>query len=149
MERITITIDDDLLAAVDALAQVRGYASRSEAIRDMLRDAARKETADTSAPCVATLTYVYDHAMRDLPQRLTDAQHAQHDLSIATTHVHFGHDDCLEVAILRGPSDAVRRHADTLTAQRGVRHAHLHLIPVSGETREHSHGGHSHSHGGL
>jgi CopG family nickel-responsive transcriptional regulator len=149
MERITITIDDDLLASVDALAAVRGYTSRSEAIRDMLRAASKREhLAADAAPCVATLTYVYDHSLRDLPQRLADAQHAHHDLSIATTHVHFGHDDCLEVAILRGPAGAVQAHADALTAQRGVRHAHLHLIPVSDE-HEHSHGGHSHRHGGL
>lgn len=149
MERITITIDDDLLASVDALVEARGYASRSEAIRALLREASKHEhLADAAAPCVATLSYVYDHSLRDLPQRLVDAQHAHHDLSVATTHVHFGHDECLEVAILRGPVDAVRHHADTLTAQRGVRHAYLHLIPVS-EEHEHAHHGHSHRHGGL
>lgn len=149
MERITITIDDDLLAEVDALVASRGYASRSEAIREMLRETAKNEhLSDGAAPCVATLTYVYSHGIRDLPQRLVDAQHEHHDLSVATTHVHFGHDDCLEVAILRGSARAVRQHADELTAQRGVRHAHLHLIPVPGEDREHSHDGHVHRHGG-
>ncbi len=150
MERITITIDDDLLASVDALAAAKAYTSRSEAIRDMLREAARREhLADGETPCVATLTYVYDHTLRDLPQRLVDAQHGHHELSVATTHVHFGHDHCLEVAILRGPAEAVRRLADALTAQRGVRHAHLHLIPVVGEAQPHSHHGQTHSHGSL
>lgn len=103
MERITITIDDDLLASVHALAAERAYTSRSEAIRDLLRETARREhLADGTTPCVATLTYVYDHSLRELPQRLVDAQHAQHDLTVATTHIHFGHDHCLEVAILRG-----------------------------------------------
>lgn len=149
MERITITIDDDLLAEVDALAALRGYGSRSEAIREMLRGAAKQEhLADGGAQCMAALAYVYNHALRDLPQRLVEAQHAHHDLSVATTHVHFGHDDCLEVAILRGPAAAVRQHADTLTAQRGVRHAHLHLIPVKGDSAEHSHHGQPHRHAG-
>jgi CopG family nickel-responsive transcriptional regulator len=148
MERITITIDDDLLAEVDALVVARGYTSRSEAIREMLRESAKHaHLADGAAPCVATLTYVYNHALRDLPQRLVDAQHEHHDLSVATTHVHFGHEDCLEVAILRGPAASVQRHADALTAQRGVRHAHLHLIPVPGDEHEHNHGGHTHRHG--
>lgn len=140
MERITITIDDDLLAEVDALVVARGYTSRSEAIREMLRESAKHEhLADGTTPCVATLTYVYNHGLRDLPQRLVDTQHERHDLSVATTHVHFGHEDCLEVAILRGSAAAVQRHADALTAQRGVRHANLHLIPVPGEEHEHSH----------
>jgi CopG family nickel-responsive transcriptional regulator len=150
MERITITIDDDLLASIDALAGRRGYASRSEAIRDMLRDAAKQEkVTDGATHCVASLTYVYDHSVRDLPQRLVDAQHAHHDLGIATTHVHFDHDHCLEVALLRGSAAAIQHHADSLTAQRGVRYAHLHLIPLAREAEPHSHHGHSHDHGGL
>lgn len=143
MERVTITIDDELLAQLDALATLHGYTSRSEAVREMLREVTRQEhLRDGATPCVATLTYVYDHTQHDLPQRLVEAQHHQHDLSVATTHVHFGHDECLEVAILRGPAQAVQRHADALTAQRGVRHAHLHLIPAPA----HEHGAHSHSH---
>lgn len=150
MERITITIDDDLLAEVDALAAARGYASRSEAIRDMLRETAKHEhLSDGAAPCMATLAYVYNHGLRDLPQRLVDTQHEHHELNVATTHVHFGEDDCLEVAILRGSVDAVRRHADQLTAQRGVRHAHLHLIPAPAEEHKHSHHGHTHRRGGA
>lgn len=150
MERITITIDDELLASIDALAQRRGYASRSEAIRDMLRAAAMQDhVTDNATPCVASLTYVYDHSMRDLPQRLVEAQHAHHDLGIATTHVHFDHDSCLEVALLRGPAAAIQHHADSLTTQRGVRYAHLHLIPLVHADEPHSHGGHTHTHGGL
>ncbi|GAN80698.1 nickel-responsive transcriptional regulator NikR [Acidocella aminolytica] len=150
MERITITIDDELLASIDALASLRGYTSRSEAIRDMLREAAKREhLANGSTECVASLTYVYDHSMRDLPQRLVEAQHSHHDLGIATTHVHFDHDNCLEVALLRGSAEAIQHHADSLTAQRGVRHARLHLIPLPHGTAPHRHGGRTHSHGGL
>jgi CopG family nickel-responsive transcriptional regulator len=148
MERITITIDDDLLATVDMLVKRHGYPNRSEAIRELVRESANRINAKASrAPCVATLSYVFDHHMRDLPQRLTEEQHAHHEISIATTHVHFDHDTCLEVSILRGPIDAVRKFSDSVTTQRGVRHSYLHLIPV--KTMGHSHGPgtapHSHS----
>lgn len=139
MERITITIDDDLLAEVDTVVAARGYTSRSEAIREMLRATAKDERlSDGATPCMATLTYVYSRGLRDLPQRLVDTQHEHHDLSVASTHVHLGNDDCLEVTILRGPADALRRHSDELTTQRGVRHACLHLIPVQAEQGERS-----------
>jgi CopG family nickel-responsive transcriptional regulator len=152
MERITITIDDKLLATVDALVEKRGYPSRSEAIRELLREAAKQDhAAEGRAPCVATLTYVYDHSIRDLSQRIVAAQHDHHDLSIATTHVHFDHDSCLEVAILRGRTDAIQKLADSLTAQRGVRHANLHLIPtnLSGHRHAHEPGGQGHDHEAL
>jgi CopG family nickel-responsive transcriptional regulator len=149
MERITITIDDDLLAAIDNLIEHRGYPSRSEAIRELVREAATRDyTSRGDAPCVAALSYVYDHSARDLSQRLVNAQHDHHDLSIATTHVHFDHDSCLEVAILRGSSSAIQKMADGLTAQRGVRHASLNIIPLksSGKPHRHGPGGVPHTH---
>ncbi len=141
MERITITIDDDLLETIDGFVRERGYPSRSEAIRELVREAANREHVSAGrAPCVATLTYVFDHATRELSQRLTDRQHDHHNLGISTTHVHFDHDSCLEVAILRGPVDKIRELADTLTVQRGVRNASLHIIPLKAGKVTHSHG---------
>ncbi len=150
MERITITIDDDLLGTIDDIVRDRKYPSRSEAIRELVREAASREHGSAGrAPCVATLTYVFDHATRELSQRLTDQQHDHHNLGVATTHVHVDHDSCLEVTILRGPIDKVRELADTLTTQRGVRHASLHIIPIKAGKVTHSHGdglpSHTHS----
>jgi CopG family nickel-responsive transcriptional regulator len=139
MERITITIDDELLEIVDALVKERGYQGRSEAIRELLRDSASRSYAQAGrAPCVATLSYIFDHNTRELSQRLTSEQHDHHDLSVSSMHVHFDADSCLEVSILRGPIDSIRKFADSLTTQRGVRHSYLHIIPV--KTIKHSHG---------
>ena len=147
MQRITITIDDDLLQAVDGLMTRRGYSSRSEAFRDIVRDMVdRQSAADPKAACIATLSYVFDHATRDLASRLTHAQHDHHDLSVASMHVHLDHAACLEVSVLRGPSGEVTAFADTLATQRGVRHAHLHLVPIRVSTARHKHGAHATEH---
>jgi CopG family transcriptional regulator, nickel-responsive regulator len=141
MQRFTITIDDDLLGTVDAVMESRGYASRSEAVRDMIREAASREVAlKDQTPCVAVLGYVYDHETRALAQRLTRTFHDHHDLSVAGMHVHLDHESCLEISVLRGPVSAVRGLADALTAQRGVRHANLHVVPVQVSESRHSHG---------
>ena len=130
MQRITITIDDDLLLAVDGLCTERGYASRSEAVRDIVRDAlAPTRAAEAETPCFGALSYVYRHTTRDLARRLTGGGH-HHGVSVASLHVHLTHDDCLEVAVLRGSATAMRAYADTVTTQRGVRYGHLHLIPA-------------------
>jgi len=152
MERITITIDDELLETVDTLVRERGYPNRSEAIRELVRESASRIHAKAGrAPCVATLSYVYDHHTRELAQRLTSSQHDHHEIGIATTHVHFDHDSCLEVAILRGPIDTVRKLADSISTQRGVRHSNLHIIPVKTVAHRHSHepGARPHTHTAL
>ncbi|WP_424813118.1 nickel-responsive transcriptional regulator NikR [Roseococcus sp. YIM B11640] len=134
MQRITISLDDALLDFIDRFGEGRGYSSRSEAIRDILRETAAREEmqADASAPCVAALSYVYEHETRDLARRLTTAQHDHHDLTVATLHVHLDHAECLEVAVLKGPVAAVREFGDSMVTQRGVRLGHLHLVPVEG-----------------
>ena len=92
MQRITITIDDALLTAVDDLCARRGYGSRSEAVRDIVRDAlapARAAETGGSAACYGALSYVYSHGTRDLARRLTGEGH-EHGVSIAFFHAPLG-----------------------------------------------------------
>jgi CopG family nickel-responsive transcriptional regulator len=143
MERITITVDEDLLKQIDTLSEQRGYRNRSEIFRDMARDALAREAlgsaeqANNDQPCFGTLTYVYDHGIRDLPIRLTDNHHSHHALSIATTHVHVNHDNCLEVSILSGTAGDLRKFADSVTSQRGVRYGKLHIVSLNGDDDPH------------
>ena len=138
MQRVTVTLDDDLLAGLDAVAARDGYASRSEALRDILREAlAKPERGTDDAPCVATLSYVYDHETRELARRITHVQHAHHALSVASLHVHLDHETCLEVAVLKGPVREVEAMAAQVTNQRGVRYGQLHVIPA---VAPHDHG---------
>lgn len=140
MQRVTITIDDPLLEVLDGIIEHRGYASRSEAMRNMIRNTATQQAAATDrGSCVAVLAFVYDHETRSLAQRLVQSSHDHHDLIVAGMHVHLDHDSCLEVSVLKGDAAAVGILSDELTAQRGVRHANLHLVPVKISKERHSH----------
>ncbi len=129
MQRVTITLDDDLLATLDNLSARRGYHNRSEALRDILRGALAQESVeDNQQQGYAVLSYVYEHEKRDLASRIVATQHHHHDLSVATLHVHISHDDCLEIAVLKGKMGEVQHFADDVIAQRGVRHGHLQCL---------------------
>ncbi len=143
MNRITITIDDDLMAELDRFMERHDYANRSEAFRDILREKVKTEQLRSTddSHCIACLSFVYDHHERELSQRLTRAQHDHHDLNVSALHVHLDHDNCIEALILKGPVEGVRRFAQSVTTQRGVRHGNLHLVPLDVELGGHSHGG--------
>jgi CopG family nickel-responsive transcriptional regulator len=143
MQRVTITLDDDLVAEIDAFMLARGYSNRSEAMRDLTRAGLTEMQAGSTAngPCVGALVYVFDHERRELARRLTSVHHHHHGLSLATTHVHLDDDTCLEVALLRGAADEVRHLADHVIAERGVRHGRLVIVPT-----EPGEGGHHHDH---
>lgn len=144
MERFTISLEGKLATAFDALLAARGYRNRSEAIRDILRqtlEQARLED-DVGAHCIATLSYVYNHHERELSKRLMNLQHGNHEVCVSTMHSHLDHDNCVECAILRGPTAEVRRFAEQVMAEAGVRHGSLKLVTVemaeSRSSHEHS-----------
>src|SRR5215475_8520521 len=145
MQRVTITIDDELDAELDRFMQTRGYANRSEAIRDLARSGLQQAAVEVGGPrpCVAALVYLYDHEARELPKRLTRDFHDRHDLAQATLHVHLDHDSCMEVTVLKGRGSEVKAFADHVIAERGVRHGHVVMMPID---PDHAHG-HSHTHG--
>lgn len=148
MERITMSIDERLAREFDVLIAKRGYASRSEAMRDLLRREVESNRVAYEARswCVANLSYVYNHHERELAERLTEAQHAHHDLVVSAMHVHLDHDHCLESVILKGPTAAVRAFAARIQAERGVRHGGVNLVTV--ETGDEHAGAAAHRHRG-
>jgi len=151
MQRITITLDDDLMADLDRVMAARGYQNRSEAIRDLARAGLQQAAQDAGASrdCVAALAYVYDHSARDLARRLVHAFHEHHDLSLATLHVHLDHASCMEVTVLKGRTRDVQTFADHVIAERGVRHGRVFIVPVELGNEVHAHAdapAHRHSH---
>lgn len=134
LQRVTITLDDDLVDEIDAFIARRGYQNRSEAMRDLARAGLAELQGDVAAgrDCVAAVVYAFDHEKRELARRLTAVHHHHHDLSLATTHVHLDAQNCLEVALLKGPIGEVRHFAEHLTAERGVRYGRLVVIPMPG-----------------
>ena len=143
MQRFTISLDDELAAQFDELIAARGYINRSEAVRDLLRERLGSAAMDAKHAkfCVANASYIYDHHEHMVAGRVMDLQHEHHDLVVSSMHTHLDHDHCLESVVLRGSTAAVQACAQQLVALRGVRHGHVHLVPLASETR-----GHQHSH---
>jgi CopG family transcriptional regulator, nickel-responsive regulator len=155
MQRVTITIDDELDEELDRFMKARGYANRSEAIRDLARSGLQQRSTEIAGerPCVAALVYLYDHEARELPKRLTRDFHDRHDLAHSTLHVHLDHENCMEVTVLKGSGADVQQFADRIISERGIRHGQVVYLPADGVhshdggTRHSHEHGHSHSHG--
>jgi CopG family nickel-responsive transcriptional regulator len=147
MRRLTISIEDDLADTFDQLMKEKGYQSRSEAFRDLLRGALVKDSvgAGSARHCVGVLSYVYNHHERQLASRLTEMQHEHHDVTVSTMHAHLDHDNCIETVILRGATREVMHFAEAVVAQTGVRHGKFNVIPVETEGGGHKHHHHVHT----
>lgn len=126
--RFGVSIEERLLTSFDNLISRRGYATRSEALRDLIRDSlvqSRIEASQQKIEVIGSLTLIYDHHAHDLTKQMTEIQHAHEGLVISVLHVHIGHDDCMEVIVLRGSGKEVSKLADSLLSLKGVKHGKL------------------------
>lgn len=149
LSRIGIALDSDLLDRFDQYISSQGYTNRSEAFRDLIRDRlVAEKTAQPDATVVGTVTLIYDHHAHGVTDKLTDLQHAHHELVVSTSHAHLDHESCLEVLIVHGKSSEVETFAGRLIGLKGVQHGRLvmtvaepapHHVHTNGHRNPHKH----------
>ncbi len=123
--RFGVSVDEELLRKFDQLTVERGYANRSEALRDLMRDALVQQQWQEDEEVVGVVTLLYDHHARNLEAQLTDIQHEHHKQILSTMHIHLDHDHCLEIVAVRGTGRQIEELATKLIGMRGVRHGKL------------------------
>ncbi|MEK6582827.1 MAG: nickel-responsive transcriptional regulator NikR [Nitrospirota bacterium] len=124
--RFGISLEKALIERFDSLIRKKGYANRSEAIRDLIRDSLVMEEWEAgNVETVGTITLVYSHHTRELADTLTDLQHHYHTSIISAMHIHLDEHNCLEVLVVKGKGKDIRKIADRLIGTKGVKHGKL------------------------
>ena len=123
--RFGVSLEASLLDKFDRLIRKKGYATRSEALRDLIRQELVKNEWEEDQEVAGTITFIYDHHKRGLSSQLTDLQHDHQDTIISTQHIHLDHHNCLEIVAVKGKAGEVQKLADELRSVKGVRHGAL------------------------
>ena len=123
--RFGVSLDKKLLDKFNRLIREKDYPNRSEAIRDLIREALVKSEWAEGKEVAGVITLVYDHHRRDLVSRLTDVQHDFHGLIVSSQHIHLDEDNCLEVVVARGKPKRIGQLASRMRATKGVKHGSL------------------------
>ncbi len=144
LTRFSVSLEADLLEAFDEYVRDGAFATRSEAIRQLLRQTLTRDAFDADdTPVTATLTLVYDHHRPHLVEKLLNVQHDHANRVIASMHVHLDHDRCMEVIVLRGPGGELQNLAAAIRGLKGVHTGTLALAGAGGPDHDH---GHEHPH---
>ncbi|MFO7898370.1 MAG: nickel-responsive transcriptional regulator NikR [Planctomycetota bacterium] len=124
--RFGVSMDEELLAKFDALAKRRGAANRSEAIRDLIRDALVEEGWQSGkGEAMAAVVIVYDHHSREINRRLNHIQHERTDAVVSSLHIHMDEHRCMEIIVLRGERGLLNQLAYRIIGTRGVIHGRM------------------------
>ena len=123
--RFGISLDRELIEVFDRHIKAQGYQSRSEALRDLIREALLHKKRMEGGLVAGAIVMTYDHHKRELVNRLIDIQHDFHDLIISTQHVHLDHENCLEVIAVKGNAPEIEKLSSALKVLVGVKHLSL------------------------
>jgi CopG family nickel-responsive transcriptional regulator len=131
LERIGISLEKDLLSQFDALIARQGYQSRSEAVRDLVRQQLSQERlGDPKSEAVAAVFLVYDHHAANLSEKLIAVQHSHLLHAISSLHVHLDEHDCLEIIVLRGQVGEINKVGENILSMKGVKLGRINLVAV-------------------
>jgi len=132
--RFSVSVEDDLLEKFDAFCKQEKFATRSEAIRQLIRDTlTRRAWESGSEEAAGTLTLVFDHHRPQLRERLLQLQHENTELVVSTIHTHLTHDLCLEVIVLRGPAARLKKISSQLRGMKGIYKGELVMASAKAE----------------
>lgn len=132
--RFSVSVEADLLEKFDAFCEKEKFATRSEAVRQLIREMLTRRAWEAGSQEVAgTLTLVFDHHRPQLRERLLELQHENTDLVVSTMHTHLNEDVCLEVIVLRGPADRLQNIASELRGMKGIYKGELVMASAEGE----------------
>jgi len=125
LTRFGVSLEKGLLEKWDRLLSQKGYSSRSEALRDLIRAQLVKEEWTQGKNVVGAITMVYDHHKRELVNKLTNLQHDFSGIIFASQHIHIDHNNCLEIIAVKGSPRAIEELSDKMRGTKGVKYGCL------------------------
>jgi CopG family nickel-responsive transcriptional regulator len=130
VKRFGISLENELLSEFDKLIKKKGYLNRSEAVRDLIRDALIKEEwIEGDKQTTGIVIIIYDHHQYDLAQKMTGIQHNHYEMIIASLHSHLDEQNCLEVILLKGRAGDLQHISNMIISTNGVKFGRF--IPAS------------------
>ncbi len=125
--RIGVSLPKNLLDEFDSIIETRGYSSRSEAIRDAIRSyiSEYKWMEKEEGEIIGVVNVIYDHHMKGVTDAIIDLQHEFGGIISTTLHIHLDKDSCLEMILVKGEMQKIKKLVDKITALRGVMNVKL------------------------
>jgi len=122
-------MDKSLLKAFDEYVLKRGYKNRSQAISQLVNNClVQRLSMDETAVVVGIIVIVYNHEKRELVDTLIDLQHKYLSSIISSLHVHLSKHDCLEIIVVEGETQKLRRVENEIVKIKGVKQGYLQVI---------------------
>ena len=125
MDKVTrtgISFEPKLLKLFDSFIKKKGYNNRSEAINDIIRERLFHHHEDS---IVGTIKVLYDHRIGHYSKNVSNLQHDYHCQILSSMHTYLDHHTCLELIVVKGRIDRVKKLLEKIKETEGVKKAEL------------------------
>ena len=123
--RFGVSLEKELLEALDNYASNNHFTNRSQAIRNLINNNTVTNKWQCNNIVAGSITLIYDHHKRDLLTNLTDLQHDFFQVILSSQHFHLDHNLCLEIIAVKGKAVTLTELADKMIAVKGIQHGKL------------------------
>ncbi len=119
MSIISLSLPTELLQELDAALGEKS-ANRSEVLRQAVRSYLNeyKKLEDLKGIVIATISVLYEKQEKN--EELFRLQHEFSDMITAYLHSHLTETSCLEVMVIKGPAEGLKRLIDGLKGNKPV-----------------------------
>jgi CopG family nickel-responsive transcriptional regulator len=128
--RFGVSIERELLGALDDFVKENSFSNRSQAIRQLISNNLTIQKWKCNNIVAGSVTLVYNHQKSDIPGIITNVQHEYHKSILSSQHFHLDNDNCLEIIAVKGKAKELTELADKLIAIRGIQHGKLSMSRV-------------------
>ena len=125
LKRFGVSLEEDLLSALDEFVEERHFPNRSQALRYLIKNNIVRKKWEENEVVAGAIVLVYDHHKRDLMHQLTDLQHDYHELILSSQHFHLERSLCMEIIAVKGMAKKLIELSDKLIAVKGIHHGKL------------------------
>ncbi len=128
LARISITLPQSTLIALDKKIVQPDYENRSQAIVEMIHQQLVSKNDQANAVMVGTLTVLYSIQSKNIHYQIIDLQQQYLKQVISSQHIQLDDQKIMQVMLLQGKSHDLKRISQNLIALKGVIKGHLELM---------------------
>jgi CopG family nickel-responsive transcriptional regulator len=125
LSRFGVSLDEEILKALDNFVIENNYPNRSQAIRFLVEKNIVEKKWQCNHNVAGAIVMVYDHHKGDVTVKSNDIQHHYFDVILSTQHFHLSHDICLEIIAVKGIANKLTELSDKLLGIKGIIHGKL------------------------
>jgi len=136
LKRFSVAVPDDLLEQFDLYIDKEGFPNRSKVIVDLINKCIIRDSWQKKEEVAGTIVLVFDHHKQNLSRKLTEIQHDFYEIIISSQHVHFSHDTCMEIIVVKGRADKILKLAAKIKAEKGILHSEIVMTGTGGHLKK-------------